>query len=86
MNALRGCASCAIESVSKAPGGYTATQLGDYSNNVMRASHTARDMNEEIGTDEQRWSTGILPYIRANPTPVHNECPQLYASVGCVTQ
>jgi hypothetical protein len=35
-------------------------------------------MNEWAGGSSQRWSTGILPYLRTFP-PVRTGCPTVYS-------
>lgn len=61
-------------------GGYTATQLASWDNATMHASHIMWDYNDWAGTSEQRWATGLVVYINANPTPTYTSCPTAYTS------
>jgi hypothetical protein len=61
-------------------GGYTATQIGAWANDSQHANYVLWDNQDYTGTAAQRWSTGILPYINANPTPTHTACPTSYSS------
>lgn len=62
-------------------GGFTPTQIGDFANDTMRINHLMWDRNMAVGTSAQRWDTGILPYINANPLE-HSACPSAFAQ-GC---
>jgi hypothetical protein len=59
------------------PGGFTAQQVYDYAIYEQQASHMFWDRNEEAGNSQQRWGTGILPVINANPL-TNTPCPALY--------
>lgn len=48
-------------------GGFTAQQIYDYANGRQRVTHLFWTRNNYAGTPEQRWDTGILPVINANP-------------------
>lgn len=61
-------------------GGYTAQEIYDFLNTKIRASHILWYRNMSTGTSEQRWDTGILPLINANPKPTYTTCPAVYAS------
>jgi hypothetical protein len=50
-------------------GGYTPSQLASFANVAMHASHIGWDYNDWAGTPQQRWATGLQPYIDANPNP-----------------
>ena len=58
-------------------GGYTPQEIYDYWT-VLQVSHGFWDRNEFAGTSEQRWPTGILPFIQANPNLVHEGAPSIY--------
>lgn len=62
-------------------GGYTAQQIYDWNNDVIRASHVLWVRNTSTGTDAQRWTTGILPVINAHALE-HTSCPVNYTQ-GC---
>lgn len=64
-------------------GGYTPAQVFEWADREMKASHILWDRNEEIGTSLQRWSTGILPFITANPKVTNTACPSVYPA--CTT-
>ena len=59
-------------------GGYTPTELYDYLDNTLHATHALWDRNTFAGTSEQQWSTGILPFIQANPTFTNDSLPSVY--------
>jgi hypothetical protein len=59
-------------------GDYTPKQLGDYAYNTLKANYVFWTMNTWEGDSTQRWSTGILPYLRKFP-PVRTGCPRVYA-------
>lgn len=61
-------------------GGYTAQEIYDFLNTKIKASHILWYRNMSTGTSEQRWDTGILPVINANPKPTYTACPAVYGS------
>lgn len=61
-------------------GGYTAQEIYNYVNGKLKASHIFWHRNMSVGTSEQRWDTGILPLINANPKPTNTACPLVYSS------
>lgn len=61
-------------------GGYTPKQIGAWANDVQHASYILWDRNTFTGTSEQKWHTGILPYINANPTLQFDDCPTSYGT------
>ncbi len=59
--------------------------LADYNSNVMHGSYMVWLMNGWLGGPDQRWSTGILPYIRSiNGRIANTACPPVYTQ-GCNT-
>ena len=50
----------------------------DYQYNTMRANYMIWIHNEYLGGNEQKWSTGILPFIRSVNGKIHTECPLVY--------
>jgi hypothetical protein len=58
-------------------GNYTPKQLGDFAYQKLGVTHMFWPRNEWNGTSAQRWSTGILPYLKTNP-PVVTACPWAY--------
>ena len=48
-------------------GPFTCPELFDTANNVNRSQYMVWERNTTYGTSAQKWSTGQLPFIRANP-------------------
>lgn len=48
-------------------GPFTCEELFDTANNVNRSQYMVWERNTTYGGDEQKWSTGQLPFIIANP-------------------
>jgi len=65
---------------------YTQTPelLFDYQYNTMRANYMIWQHNDYLGGDEQKWDTGILPFIRSINGKIRTECPTAYRN-RCVT-
>jgi len=63
-------------------GGYIATftpsQVYDVAYNINRAQYILWDRNEYYGGDAQKWTKGILPFIRSVNGKVHTECPSSF--------
>jgi hypothetical protein len=62
-------------------GTFTPKQLYDHCVNTNRCSHMFWIRNMSNGGAEQKWDTGILPYLRTGPKTNRN-CPANYK--GCV--
>ncbi len=58
-------------------GDYAPTEIGAYAYDVLQAHYLFWARNIWIGGAEQRWQTGILPYLRTNP-PTRTRCPNIY--------
>jgi hypothetical protein len=58
-------------------GKYTPQQVGKWAYERIRANYVIWVRNEWSGNASQRWTTGILPYLRTNP-PVVTKCPTSY--------
>jgi len=58
-------------------GSFTPKQIGDWAYNTLRVTHLFWLRNTYKGDSTQRWSTGILPYLRTNP-PTRTACPTTY--------
>ena len=58
-------------------GGYTPTEIYDFWT-TLKVSHGFWDRNTFTGTSEQRWDTGILPFIQANPDMPYETAPSVY--------
>ena len=65
-------------------GGYTPEEIFSFFDDYLKGSHLFWHRNEYYGTSEQRWSTGILPFINANSNFTNDSCPSSYTS-GCDT-
>ncbi len=63
----------------------TPDVLFDYQYSTMHANYMIWTHNQYLGGDEQKWSTGILPFIRSIKGKTHTECPSLYND-RCVTR
>lgn len=66
------------------PGGYTAQEIFDFYDTAMKGTHLLWNYNDTYGDADQRWATGILPVINANPTFTYDDCPSTYTT-GCDT-
>ena len=55
-------------------GNFTPKQINDYAYKTLRVNHLFWVRNTWSGSTAQRWSTGILPFLRTNP-PIHTNCP-----------
>ncbi len=58
-------------------GSFLPSQIGSFAYNTLRANYVFWVQNNWAGGSAQRWSTGILPYLRTNP-PVRTGCPRSY--------
>jgi hypothetical protein len=60
-------------------GGYIATftpqEVYDVAYNINKAQYILWDRNDYYGGDEQKWATGILPFIRSVNGASHTACP-----------
>jgi hypothetical protein len=63
-------------------GNYTPKQINDFAYNTLRVNHIFWIYNTWSGSSAQRWSTGILPFLRTKP-PIRTTCPSTYG--WCVT-
>jgi hypothetical protein len=60
-------------------------EINDYQSNVMHASYMVWLRNGWVGTSQQMWNTGILPFIRSINGKVYGtDCPAIYRQ-GCNT-
>jgi hypothetical protein len=64
-------------------GSYTPKQLYTYANSTLKANYMFWVRNSWAGSAGQKWSTGILPFLRTNP-PLRTACPTAYGS--CTTK
>ena len=55
-------------------GNFTPKQINDYAYNTLKVNHLFWVRNTWSGSAAQRWSTGILPFLRTNP-PIRTTCP-----------
>ena len=60
-------------------GDWSPKQIGDWAYNSLGTTHMIWFRNTWVGTSSQRWSTGILPYLRTNP-PTRTKCPTVYGT------
>ncbi len=58
-------------------GSYTPKQLYDYAYKTLYVSYLFWPRNTWSGNSSQRWSTGILPFLKTNP-PTRTGCPSSY--------
>jgi hypothetical protein len=58
-------------------GAFTPKQIYEYANNTLRVNYLFWVRNTWNGGSAQRWSTGILPFLRTNP-PLRTSCPSSY--------
>ena len=58
-------------------GDWTPKQLNDFAYNTLRTNYVFWTYNTWEGDASQRWSTGILPFLRTSP-PVRTACPSNY--------
>jgi len=58
-------------------GSFTPKQIGDFAYKTLGVTHLFWVRNTFTGTAAQKWSTGILPYLRTNP-PTRTACPSSY--------
>jgi hypothetical protein len=58
-------------------GDYTPWQIGSYAYNTLKANYVFWPRNTWMGDSGQRWDTGILPYLKKNPS-VRTNCPSSY--------
>ena len=63
-------------------GSATPRQIGTYAYDPLRTHYLFWPRNGWVGTPEQQWFTGILPYLHTRP-PVRTRCPNVYGI--CVT-
>ncbi len=77
-------------------GGYSPQALGNFCNGTtvgmtgssfnLGCTHIAWAANESYGTSAQKWTTGIKPWIDANPAVANSECPSAHVTAGgCLT-
>lgn len=60
-----------------AHGSFTPKQINDYAYDTLRSNYMFWVYNTWMGNSGQRWSTGILPFLRTNP-PIRTTCPTSY--------
>jgi hypothetical protein len=62
-------------------GDYTPKQIGDWAYNPLRVTHLFWIRNTYVAhsSPDQKWYTGILPYLRTNP-PTRTACPTAYGT------
>jgi hypothetical protein len=58
-------------------GDFTPSQIGSYAYNTLKANYVFWVRNTWAGDKSQRWDTGILPYLKNNPS-VRTGCPSAY--------
>jgi hypothetical protein len=58
-------------------GTHTPKQIYDYAYDTLHVNYMFWSRNEWNGGSTQKWTTGILPFLRSNP-PVHKACPATY--------
>ncbi len=58
-------------------GTFTPKQIYDFAYNTLRVNHLFWVRNTWEGGAAQKWSTGILPFLRTNP-PIRTSCPVSY--------
>jgi hypothetical protein len=58
-------------------GNYTPKQISNFAYGTLHVSHLFWSRNTWSGNSGQRWSTGILPFLRTNP-PTRTNCPTVY--------
>jgi hypothetical protein len=63
-------------------GNYSPKQLNDFAYNTLRTNYVFWIYNTWEGASYQRWSTGILPFLRTKP-PIRTTCPSNYGH--CMT-
>lgn len=56
-------------------GTFTPEQLFDHAYQTLRVNYVFWIRNTWQGGAEQKWSTGILPYLRSINGKIHTECP-----------
>jgi hypothetical protein len=59
-------------------GSWTPQEINAFAYDTLRANYLFWVWNTWQGTPEQRWDTGILPFLRTNP-PIRTKCPSVYA-------
>jgi len=60
-------------------GDYSPLEVYEFAFNTLGVNYILWARNTWTGTDAQKWSTGILPVIRAHPA-LHTKCPTSYQS------
>jgi hypothetical protein len=58
-------------------GDFTPKQINDFAYGTLRSNYMFWVYNTWMGDSSQRWSTGILPFLRTNP-PIRTACPTSY--------
>jgi hypothetical protein len=58
-------------------GDFTPKQIAAYAYDVLRAHYLFWVRNTWNGSPQQRWDTGILPFLRTHP-PIRTRCPNVY--------
>jgi hypothetical protein len=58
-------------------GDFTPKQISDYAYGTLKSNYVFWTYNTWMGDATQRWSTGILPFLRTNP-PYRTKCPTSY--------
>jgi hypothetical protein len=56
-------------------GTFTPAQLFDHAYKTLHANYIFWTRNTWEGGAEQKWTTGILPYLRSIDGKIHTECP-----------
>jgi hypothetical protein len=59
-------------------GNFTAKQINDFAYNTLQVNYLFW-VRAGSGTSQQKWSTGVLPFLRTNP-PIRTSCPASYGS------
>jgi hypothetical protein len=59
-------------------GSWTPLQLNNFAYDTLHANYVFWVWNTWQGNAAQRWSTGILPFLRTNPK-IRTTCPTSYA-------
>lgn len=59
-------------------GNFTPKQIYDFAYNTLYVDHLFWVRNTLSGSAAQRWSTGILPFLKNNNPPTRTKCPAAY--------
>jgi hypothetical protein len=72
-------ASVETAEIGGSKGDYTPRQIANYAYDKLRVNYVFWVRNTWSGDSSQRWSTGILPFLKTNP-PIRTNCPTAYGS------